>query len=72
MPGAGLAMVEPQLLLGALETLLDCPAQAGRTGQLGKIGGRRRKDQVVGAVLLIPPAAADQQPALEALVDCPG
>lgn len=34
-------MVEPELFLCALETLLDGPAQAGRTGQLGKIGARR-------------------------------
>ena len=36
MPGARLTMIEAQVLLGAQETFLDCPAQPGRRCQIGQ------------------------------------
>ncbi len=41
-------MIQAQFLLGALETLLDCPTQAGGTGQFRQCCSGARKDQIVG------------------------
>jgi len=64
-------MIEAQLLLSALEALLNGPAQAGRTGQLGQTSSGRREDQVVGAILRDTSIAANQDPALESVAGDP-
>src|SRR4051794_18775732 len=61
---ARLAMIEAQVVLGALEALLDGPAQTGRAGELGEAGARRSKGEVVGSLVRRLAAAADQHPVL--------
>src|SRR5580765_2587765 len=67
MPGARLAMVEAELL-GALEALLDRPAQAGCAGKLGQGHAGRGEHEIVGPLAGLLPAAADQEPVLEGRV----
>src|ERR1700739_3885735 len=71
LPGPGFAVIQAKFLLGALETLFDCPAQAGGAGQFRQCCSAAREDQIVGALCGTAPAASDQQPTLEAGVDRP-
>jgi hypothetical protein len=43
-------MIQAKLLLGALETLFDCPAQTGGPGQFRQCCSAAREDQIVGAL----------------------
>src|SRR4051812_1556209 len=67
MPGARLAVVEAKLLR-ALEALLDRPAQAGCAGKLGQGHAGRGEHEIVGPLVGLLPAAADQEPVLEGRV----
>ncbi len=71
MPGSGVAVIWAKLFLGTLETLFDCPAQAGGAGQFRQGCSGSREGQVVGTLRGIAPAATDQQPALKAGIDRP-
>lgn len=68
VPGARLAMVGAEIVFGAREAFLDRAAQAGGTGQFGQRRALRGKDQIIGELLRLLAAAADQVPALEPLV----
>ena len=72
MPGAGFAMIEAEIALGALETFLDRPAQAGDACEFRKRRPFGREDQIVGLLVALCEAAADQEPAFEALLRRPG
>ncbi len=48
MPGAGLAVIETQIILGAQEAFLDGPAQARCTGHFRKRGSLARMDEIIG------------------------
>src|SRR3546814_4465091 len=48
MPGAGLAMVQPEIVLGAQEAFLDGPAQACGSGQLLERCSFARIDEIIG------------------------
>ena len=50
MPGPGFAVIQAKFLLGALEALFDCPAQAGGAGQFRQCCSVAREDQIVGAL----------------------
>src|SRR4051812_1448588 len=71
MPRSGLAMIKPELFFSALETLLDRPAQTGRAGQVGEACASRSEDEVIGLLIWILAAPADQHPALEAVAGRP-
>src|SRR5712691_10890565 len=64
MPTARLAMVEPNLALGGLETLLNCPAPAGDACEVNQARLGWGEYHVVGAIRLILSVASDQQPML--------
>src|SRR3954453_7471077 len=66
VPGARLAMAETEIVLGALEALLNRPAQPRRAGQFAQRDTNRRKGKIVGPFVGLPPAATDQEPVLEA------
>src|SRR5262245_32046205 len=53
MPGAHLAVIEAQFLLGTLEAFLNGPAQASGPGQFGKFSPGRGKHQIIGVGLRI-------------------
>lgn len=67
VPGSG-----PGQALDTLEAFPDCPAQARRPGQFGQRRALRREDQIAGEFVRLFAAAADQEPALEALLCGPG
>ncbi len=60
-------MIKPEFFFSSLETLLDRPAQTGRASQFGEACASRRKDEVVGLLIWVFAAAADQHPAFEAI-----
>jgi len=62
----------PKVVLGALETLLGGPAQAGGAGKFGQGGAFGSEDKVIGALVRLALAAAEEQPALEAGLAGPG
>ncbi len=64
-------MIKAEFLLGALEALLNGPAQTGRLGQFGKPHASWCQDQIVGSLACISPIAPDQQPAFETFVHRP-
>ena len=66
VPGAGLEVIEPQIILGALEALLDRPAQACDSRQSGQGGAWGRDGQVVGRLAGVGSLATHQKPVLEA------
>ena len=49
MPGARLAVIEAKVVLGALETFLDGPAQTGGPGQFGQCRTGGAEDEVMRA-----------------------
>ena len=59
-------MVETEVVLGALEALLNRPAQPRRAGQFAQRDANRRKGKIVGPFVGLPPTATDQEPVLEA------
>jgi hypothetical protein len=59
-------MVETEIVLGALEALLNRPAQPRRAGQFAQRDTNRRKGKIVGPFVGLPPTAPDQKPVLEA------
>src|SRR3954464_4665694 len=61
VPGARLAMVETEIVLGALEALLNRPAQPRRAGQFAQRDTNRRKGKRGGPFVGLPPTAPDQQ-----------
>ena len=61
-------MVEAEIVLGPLETLLDGPAQACNTGELGEGRPGRAEDEIIGATLPVAPVAANQEEALAGFV----
>ena len=61
-------MIESKIILGALEALLDRPAQAGGGCKFGEGGCRRGEGEEVGFLGGGRAFAADEQPALEALL----
>lgn len=63
---------QPYQERGSQQAFLDRAAQTDRTGQFDKGRGLRREHQIMGALVWLPAAAADQEPALEALVRAPG
>ncbi len=60
VPGSGLAVVEAEIILRALETFLNRPAQTCRTRQFCKGGVCRRKDQIIAHRIWVGAAFADQ------------
>ena len=46
MPGAGLAVIKSQIILGAQEAFLDSPAQARCTGHFRKRGALARQERM--------------------------
>ena len=56
-------MIEAQVLLGAQETFLDCPAQPGGGSQLGQGRVRAGISEVIRDGLRVTQASARQQPA---------
>src|SRR3546814_1301639 len=71
MPGAGLAMVQPEIVLGSQEAFLDGPAQACGSGQLLERCSFARIDEIIGKFAGVPETAAEKEPALEAVLGCP-
>ncbi len=71
VPGPGFTMVQAEFLFGALEALLNGPAQTRRTCEFRQARAGRRKHEVVGTLLGVAAVAADQNPALERAVDGP-
>ena len=61
-------MIKPKFALGALETLLDGPAQARDSRQLRQGGAWRREGQVVGLLGAGGALAPYQDPVFEALL----
>ena len=53
-------MVKAEIILGALEAFLDCPAQTCRPGQFRKRGLGGRKDQIIAEGVRIRAAFADE------------
>ena len=53
VPGAGLTMIEPQIILGAQKAFLDRPTQPSCCGKLGKRCAGRSKGEVIGHCLWI-------------------
>lgn len=49
VPGAVLAMVEAEIVLGAKEALLDRPAPVGGAGEFGQRRGLRRVGESLSA-----------------------
>jgi hypothetical protein len=68
MPGAGLTMLKPEIVLGAQETVLNRPAPACRLGHVGEQSSLARMDKIIGQIVRAFQAAAEQQPALEAVL----
>lgn len=64
VPGVGLAMVEPEIVLGALETFLNGPTQASGTGEFGKRRAGGCEDEVVRPLIGGLAIASDQKPTL--------
>ena len=62
MPGSGLVVVEPELVLGGLEAILDCPAMTFDTDQCLNRCSRRTPGGEVGEIA-IGDIASDQQAA---------
>ena len=54
-------MVEAEIVLGALEALLDRPAQARDPSKLGERRPRWSEDEVIGLACRISPVPADQE-----------
>jgi hypothetical protein len=71
MPGTSLAMVKPEIILGAQKAFLDSPAQARRSGQFLKRGSLARIDEIVGDLVGGLEIAAEEQLALEAVARRP-
>lgn len=65
MPGAGLAMIETEIILGAQEAFLDGPAQARCSGQFRERSAFPRMSEIVGNLVGVLEAATEKQPALE-------
>ena len=63
MPGAGLAMIEAKIVLGAQKALLNGPAQPSSRSKFCKCGSSARKSEVIGNVLRVTQATTRQQPA---------
>ena len=59
MPRAGFAMIEAEIALGALETFLDRPAQAGGACEFRQAGSLGREDEIVGLLVGLGEAAPD-------------
>ena len=62
MPGAGLAVVEAEIVLGAQEALLNGPAQPGRAGQFRQVGTGWGVGEVIGALFRVAAGLADLEP----------
>ena len=62
MPAAHLVAVQPDLLLGRLEALLDRPAPTGDPGQRLQAGGGRAEHDVICHRVRLGELAAHQQP----------
>lgn len=65
MPGAGLAMIETEIVLGSQKALLNGPAQPGRHGEFGQSGFGGGVGEVVGNGLRITAAPAGQYPTVK-------
>ena len=63
-------MIEAQVLLGAQETFLDCPAQPGRRCQIGQGRFGASIGEVVRDGLRVTQVSARQQPAGKAFSGC--
>src|SRR3954466_5867403 len=55
-----------EIVRGALEALLNRPAQPRRAGQFAQRDANWRKGKVGGPFVGLPPTAPDQEPVLEA------
>ena len=62
VPAAHLVAVQPDLLLGRLEALLDRPAPTGDPGQRLQAGGGRAEHDVIRHLVRLGELAAHQQP----------
>ena len=62
VPAAHLVAVQPDLLLGRLEALLDRPAPTGDPGQRLQAGGGRAEHDVIRDLVRLGELAAHQQP----------
>src|SRR3546814_11898890 len=71
LPGAGLAMVQPEIVLGAQEAFLDGPAQACGYGPLLKRCSFARIDAIIGEFAGVLEHAAAKEPAAEAFLGFP-
>src|SRR5882724_7123370 len=64
-PGADFAMVEPEIVHGALETCLDGPTQPNSTSEFGKCRSFGCENEVIGSLIGGLTIAPDQNPTLE-------
>ena len=71
MPRAGFAMVKPKIVLGAHKAFLNGPAQARCSRQVLERGSFARIGEVKGQIVGIFEVAAEEQPALEAVLRRP-
>ena len=67
VPGAGLAVIEAEIVLRPLEALLDGPSQAGGAGESASVVPAGAEDEIVGLLVRIVAGASDQQPAFPVL-----
>ena len=72
VPGAGLAVVEAEVVLCPLEAFLDGPSQPCGAGQFCERRVGVAEDEIVGPFVWIVAGAADQQPAVPAFFAASG